>query len=509
MSIFNTYVEFSNYLMDHTLKDLSQLILKVGLFPTQEVLECTAKYLELHMQICLRVVKRGYTSFIRQIEYILASGRRQFFLSNNSKCDPYHYPFGDKLASSFDLYAWVAGLKPGDLIDAAKFCKHETRAIWSRAKVVEADNYKVYVKFLNENNKVYQNKSLSISPFMLAPYKSRSLDFEWRENLEKGDHIDIYLGRKGWLYFEVTEVLIIENPESGEKVKKVSCAPDGYGDDIYSSEEEKDQYGNPRLQEITVEVHDPLVRKPRKFSDKRYVSMEYAFDEIYEIGNDDMFAVFRGRFETNQSRKENYLNSKFFIRFVNLFCMEGGLDLLKDRLTIGVEASTAEFVGFYMSIMEAITPYLLNRTIDQYGQDILVRSKNFILNSPLDILKTFSSDMIKSVYTGYTILAKRLYSSDQAAAQYETFFLELAINCVKTDFLERKINGVTFLGDIYKNIKNKDFKEVDKKQLVKAIEDGSLRFTRKYHGTDHKRTSFSDCQVLRTDETHVRGQQDE
>jgi hypothetical protein len=202
--------------------------------------------------------------------------------------------------------------------------------------------------------------------------------------------------------------------------------------------------------------------------------MEYTFDEIYEIGNEDMFAVFRGRFETNPTRKDSYLNSRYLIRYINLFCMDGGLDFLKQRLEAGVEATTSEFVGYYMAVIEAITPYLLNRTIDRYGQEILDRVRNFMLNSPLDIVKTFSSDMIKNVYAGFTALAKRLHNSDQAAALYETFYLDLAINCVKTDFLERKINGVTYLGDIYKNIKNKDFKEVDKKQLVKAIEDGNL-----------------------------------
>jgi hypothetical protein len=245
MTIFNKFVEFSNYLMDHTLKDLSNLILKVGLFPTQEVLECTGKYLELHMQVCLKVVQRGYLGFLRPVEHILASGRRQFFLSNNSKCDPYHFPFGDKLTSNVDHQDWVAHLQVGDHVDAAKFCKHESRAIWSRATVVEIDSYKVYVKFHHDNNKIYQHKSLVPSPFTINKFKSRTPDFEWRENLEKGDFVDIYMGRKGWLYFEVTETQILENPETGEKYKTLSCTPEGYGEDIYSSDEEREQYGNP------------------------------------------------------------------------------------------------------------------------------------------------------------------------------------------------------------------------------------------------------------------------
>lgn len=186
-----------------------------------------------------------------------------------------------------------------------------------------------------------------------------------------------------------------------------------------------------------------------------------------------MFAVFRGRFETNPTRKDSYLNSRYFIRYVNFFCLDRGLDLLTQRFEAGVDATTAEFVGYYMAIIDAITPYLLNRTVDRYCKEILFRVRNFMLNSPLDIVKTFSSEMIKNVYAGFTALSKRLHNPDQAAALYETFYLELAINCVKTDFLERKINGVTYLGDIYKNIKNKDFKEVDKKQLVQAIEDGN------------------------------------
>lgn len=247
MSIFNRFVEFSNYLMDHTFKDLSHLILKVGLFPTQEVLECTAKFLELHMQICMRVIQRGYVTFIRNVEHTLASGRRQFFLSNNSKCDPYLFPFGDKLGDDNEYKSWVSQLQVGDQVDAAKYCKHESRAIWSRATITEIDGYKAYVKFLNDNNKTHQHKCLSLCPYMVNKFKSRSVDFEWRESLGKGDHVDVYMGKKGWLYFEITEVEVTENAETGEKIRNVSCSVDGYGDDLYSSDEEKDQFGTSRL----------------------------------------------------------------------------------------------------------------------------------------------------------------------------------------------------------------------------------------------------------------------
>ena len=244
MSIFNKFADISNCLMDVIFKDLSGLILKVGLFPTQEVLESTAKFLELHMQICMKVIHRGYSTFMKTVEHTLASGKRNFFLSNNSKCDPYMYPFGDKLANNFDHQAWVHNLQIGEEVDAVKFCKNECRAIWSRATVTEIEGYKVYVKFMNDNNKTYQHRGVSMTPFMINKFKTRSLDFEWRENLGKGDFVDIYLGRKGWLYFEIVESHLTENPESGEKIKTISCILADYGDDIYSSDEEKNQFGS-------------------------------------------------------------------------------------------------------------------------------------------------------------------------------------------------------------------------------------------------------------------------
>lgn len=157
--------------------------------------------------------------------------------------------------------------------------------------------------------------------------------------------------------------------------------------------------------------------------------------------------------------------------------MDGGLQLLDERLTAGTDAFSAEFVGSFMTIIASITPYLLNSAIAKYGPQILERVENFMLNSPPDIIKGFSADMIKNVYAGYTALCKRLHNLLDAQAMYEKLFLQIAVNCVKTDYLERKLNGVTFLSDIHKSIKNKEMGFIDKKILVKAIEDGTLLMT--------------------------------
>jgi ribosomal protein S17E len=196
-----------------------------------------------------------------------------------------------------------------------------------------------------------------------------------------------------------------------------------------------------------------------------------------EAGNDEYYAVYRGRFDTLSGRKSSYYNSKFLIRYINLFCINGGFQLLEERLNSGTDAFSAEFVGSFMTIIAGISPYLLNSAVDKYGPQILERIEKFMMNSPPEIVKSFSSDMIKNVIAGYTALCKRLHNLTDAQALYEKLFLQIAVNCVKTDYLERKLNGVTFLSDIHKSVKNKELGYIDKKILVKALEEGNSRLT--------------------------------
>lgn len=228
-------------------------------------------------------------------------------------------------------------------------------------------------------------------------------------------------------------------------------------------------------------IHDPYLRHPEKFSNKRYVSMEYSYDEIYvdslvtqEAGNEQYYAVYRGRFESMSSRKETFLNSRFLIKYINTFYMNGGIDIVLDRINNKNDVvCPAEIVGSFMSIIEATTPYLLNSVVKRKGEDIIRTVIKYVLNSPSEIVKTFSSEVIKYMYNGVVTISKRLYSLSKSAEIFEKFYLQIALVCVKTDFLERKLNGVSFLGEINKSIKNKEFTVVTKADLVEIVEKGT------------------------------------
>ena len=216
MELFIQLPDLSQYLMDHVFKDLAHLIFKVSLFPTAEVLECTGRFLELHLLICLRVVKRGYSNFLRIPEHILAFGRRQYYTTNNSKCDPTYFPFGDKLGDDKAYLQWVSTLKVGQEVDAVKFCKKDTIAIWSRAVLMGLPSHqKVVVRFEGEDNKIYLERSLNLTPFRVQPANSRGVDFLWRNSIHEGEDVDVYIEKRGWLLLRVIGItkIAVENTE--------------------------------------------------------------------------------------------------------------------------------------------------------------------------------------------------------------------------------------------------------------------------------------------------------
>ena len=247
MEVFTQFPLISDYLMEHVFRDLCLLILKVGLFPAPEVLEATSRFLELYMRIVMRVMKKGYWNFIKIPDHILASGKKQFYTSNVAKCDPSFFPFGDKLGSHSEYEEWSSKLAEGCKIDAVKFCKNEARAIWSRAVILEVLESKAYVRFENEDSGVYHYKAVQLNPFSISPYKHRSIDFDWRQQLKKDDLVDYYFGsRKGWILYKIVDVQETVSSETGETIRRVSLQLNSRDDpDLFSSDDEKEHFGRP------------------------------------------------------------------------------------------------------------------------------------------------------------------------------------------------------------------------------------------------------------------------
>jgi hypothetical protein len=274
VEIIKAFPDFCSFLMDGFFPELSGMIYKAGMFPTPAVLSYTAKYLELHMLLSLRAFKAGYLSSIKAIEAIL-SPDKSYYISNNAKTDPHVNPFGDGLGVDSDFDNFIAGLKEGDNIDAVKACQGDSKLIWSRAVVTDVKQTNVYVSFIGENQSNIKEKLLKKAPFVINRYKSRSLDFEWRQSIGEGDLFDLYLNKLGWLLFKVEDKIEqYDNKDSFVFVKaRQVLSP--------AQDDKEDPVGRFPSSVITVNVHDPLLRKPKTYSRQRFTPSQYTNEEVY------------------------------------------------------------------------------------------------------------------------------------------------------------------------------------------------------------------------------------
>jgi len=98
---------------------------------------------------------------------------------------------------------WRESLKPGDLIDYlykennANISSYKGIGVcnWTRGKIISLDANKVAQILIIGTEDIV---NISLTSFMILPYKTLSKDdYEWREEIKKGDEID-FLDNRSW-----------------------------------------------------------------------------------------------------------------------------------------------------------------------------------------------------------------------------------------------------------------------------------------------------------------------
>ena len=91
---------------------------------------------------------------------------------------------------------WAEELQEGDFVDILKFTHISGKACWSRGKIVGVKPTKFKIEFLND----YYEESANIdkNSYIIAPFKTKSTNYEWRMGLKAGDLVDCEDHYGGW-----------------------------------------------------------------------------------------------------------------------------------------------------------------------------------------------------------------------------------------------------------------------------------------------------------------------
>jgi hypothetical protein len=165
-----------------------------------------------------------------------------------------------------------------------------------------------------------------------------------------------------------------------------------------------------------------------------------------------------------------FSNSKYFLRFVNIFALEGGFDQMQAYMSNKASPCPPLLVSSIMSILANTSPYLLTRFVASKGQEFAQMGLDFVLDMPADGLRGLSKETVDNIQKAVEQLSRRVCTEEESRRKSESFMLKIALIFVSTDNLERKIHGVTILGDIMKRLKSNKSDSAQKDSLTSMIE---------------------------------------
>ena len=367
------------------------------------------------------------------------------YYKSNGKESINVFPFGEQLDVSDELKEWVDGLQEGDEVDCLK--NYGGRKIWSRGKILSNEYNLVKVRFSNDNYDSYiQNKY-----FELAQLGTREQDFDWRENISEGDEVDYYNIRKDWKRYKVLEIEIEENSYD-EDVRLLK---------LKKTEDQENEYDFDST--ISVRAQSPAVAPPGKYSN-RGEGIDDSDDEIFlSMINTDKFAIMRNNSIYSTS-------SIYLIKYINLFGENGGFDRLLNILEDNSdEARTV--LSEYIRLIQSSSDYLVAPFIKENGEKMLNKIKEYIMVNTQMNLRDLSQSNLIAVLEGINCLSQRIYPTDVAKKLSDNLKLNIAILCIKSEFLEKQFFGAKVIGDIEQKLRTHDcdFSKADlAKQLYEA-----------------------------------------
>lgn len=145
--------------------------------------------------------------------------------------------------------------------------------------------------------------------------------------------------------------------------------------------------------------------------------------------------------------------SYLFMRLANLFGNEGGFDLVLSTITRDETELNADLpegsVPMNLNILGMIIhnmsiPYQIysKHFITAYGPTFVSAVLNRLRSAPEKSLRDVRRERIESIIKSIDNFNRRLIAKEERERQTETLKLEVALICLKSSFLERRIQGI-------------------------------------------------------------------
>ena len=279
-----------------------------------------------------------------------------------------------------------------------------------------------------------------------------STDQSWKEELKKGDQIDGFDKAKVWYASTILEFREHTEPD-GRSWMLTLIGFRVYNPNGAKTDDEGKKFdGWSQRFDEWVPLWSPKVAKlhshtkPKGGKNSRFYEdtiIDDASDPQVREGENPIFAVLRPR------KSKSYL----LIECLNLFGSQGGYDKMLDIMNDRENPIDFTLLAHYMDCIGKVFPMYHRDFVKTFASDVKTAVENAILNAPEASIRNVRREKIDGIISKLNDLLKRIYTYDQRDTEIEHLNLSIILMCLKSNFLERRIQGIKGLSEALKNIK--------------------------------------------------------
>ena len=350
--------------------------------------------------------------------------------------------------------AWRKELKEGDMVDALLHHYDRTDssrgAGWAQAKISKVLEDTLYLEYELEPKEA--DRTLDRWSVELAPFETKTKDiWEWKATLKQDDQIDVQDDTFKWL--KATIITLGDETRDGRSVPTALV-----GLRIYTPNGQRvDDRGkfdgwSDRFDE-KIPLYSPRICKFMTQSVKASNDdddLDESLDDVIkpEEGHSRVWAVPRPR----------KCSSSEYVRHLNVFGERGGLDLILEVIEKGENSEQPN--GFNLCVM-AILMSLISlpaavyhkAVIADYAPKLIEISRKRLLVAPDRALRDVRREHIEAIIKAIDSFSKRLIDKEEREKQGEVLKLEVALLCLNSSYMERRIQGIRDLNQMIKGHK--------------------------------------------------------
>jgi ubiquitin carboxyl-terminal hydrolase 34 len=303
------------------------------------------------------------------------------------------------------------------------------------------------------------------SSLELAPYESKTKEsYAWKSELKVGDLVDAY-DKTIW---NKSTILDIADTNVNDKVIRQAMIAYRIYVEKGQREDEKGKYeGYSNKYDELVNLYSPRIqpfftKSARSSYYDDYTDIDDDFDVQFpcEEGHTKVYAVPRIRKCT----------SRLFTHLMNQFGHMGGFELIASVIKrICANCQTQEELNAVCTLIEMVSkPYLIyhKEFLKDYFPSMINLAKLCIRNAPDRFIRDINRDKVEVIVRSIDNMHKRTSTKEERDKETEVLKLEMALSCLKSSFLERRIQGIKDLNQLIRNNRVMSSKTISNAFLV-------------------------------------------